>query len=516
MDRDPRIDPRPGDRLDALAEASFTEGNKAEFQFRVMAVCEDHVGYKQYGDGRKWISLSGWVRLMKDAKVLEIAPQPESPPDAEALAKKIEKDMFNRQIALQGPDVFRDFLKSHLAPILTQLGRMQRARDLRETQFGELREKFEAAEVELSETERALLRFEKGVGCVSNVPLRCIPIIQRLILAKQADQVRIAELEEERNRLKKLLDRDHTGMASALNAIHKEVEGYNWIPAGEWGSYNYEEQTEDKLRWEVGNCFEQIKKIATKSLTESGTRAHAAFYPESDKLSAAEAESAKLAARVNELEAVVKRLQSGIGPYADEANWDDKMECGDGDRTSTVHTYGGVRSMFNSNEHGFLHAQAALAPPQVEGSDLMGFSRDNLKSPAARAAYDRQKLPQSPSPIAQRVRTGIRSSQQLAHEFLNVCEKGGMYRPELEFEFHPTRGWRFDVAFVRHKIAVEIQGGVFIQGRHNAPVSFIKEQEKMNAAAVLGWRIIYRTPSNFLEFETLDLVRRAMRGIVGR
>jgi hypothetical protein len=142
------------------------------------------------------------------------------------------------------------------------------------------------------------------------------------------------------------------------------------------------------------------------------------------------------------------------------------------------------------------------------------ITRNNL-APAAREFYDRQKAANkstAPSPIAVRVKKGIKSSKQDAVEFLTVCERAGLPRPELEFYFHPTRKWRFDLAFVREKIAVEIQGGAFIQGAHNSPMSFVKEQEKMNSAAVMGWRIIYRTPSNFLSNETADLIRRAMRG----
>lgn len=36
----------------------------------------------------------------------------------------------------------------------------------------------------------------------------------------------------------------------------------------------------------------------------------------------------------------------------------------------------------------------------------------------------------------------------------------------LEHRFHPVRKWRFDAAFPVRKIAVEIDGGVFVQGRH--------------------------------------------------
>ena len=38
--------------------------------------------------------------------------------------------------------------------------------------------------------------------------------------------------------------------------------------------------------------------------------------------------------------------------------------------------------------------------------------------------------------------------------------------PVPEFRFHPERKWRFDFAWPEHKIAVEQEGGVWIQGRH--------------------------------------------------
>ena len=37
--------------------------------------------------------------------------------------------------------------------------------------------------------------------------------------------------------------------------------------------------------------------------------------------------------------------------------------------------------------------------------------------------------------------------------------------PEREFRFCERR-WRFDFAWPSHKVAVEIDGGIFIHGRH--------------------------------------------------
>lgn len=63
-----------------------------------------------------------------------------------------------------------------------------------------------------------------------------------------------------------------------------------------------------------------------------------------------------------------------------------------------------------------------------------------------------------------------------------------------EYKFHPTRKWRFDFAIPDKKIAIEIEGGIWLIGRHNRPISMIKDFEKYNEAAKLGWRILKYTP----------------------
>ncbi len=103
--------------------------------------------------------------------------------------------------------------------------------------------------------------------------------------------------------LKKLLDRDHTGLAAGLARVRAVIRGWWWIPGGEWGSYEEHERTEEALRGEVGRCFEEVDRLAELALDESGVRAGAAFVPERDKLAAAEAEVACLRAWVKRLQA---------------------------------------------------------------------------------------------------------------------------------------------------------------------------------------------------------------------
>lgn len=81
-----------------------------------------------------------------------------------------------------------------------------------------------------------------------------------------------------------------------------------------------------------------------------------------------------------------------------------------------------------------------------------------------------------------------------------------------EYRFDSFRKWRFDFAFLDGKVALEVQGGLFTGGRHTRGAALLKEQEKLNAAAVQGWRILYCVPQELCMQETVDMIRAALRG----
>lgn len=68
--------------------------------------------------------------------------------------------------------------------------------------------------------------------------------------------------------------------------------------------------------------------------------------------------------------------------------------------------------------------------------------------------------------------------------------------PVTELRFSPPRRWRFDFAWPDKKIAVEIDGGVWIQGRHTRGSGFVKDMEKFNTATLLGWKVLKFTPQD--------------------
>jgi very-short-patch-repair endonuclease len=83
--------------------------------------------------------------------------------------------------------------------------------------------------------------------------------------------------------------------------------------------------------------------------------------------------------------------------------------------------------------------------------------------------------------------------------------------PLTEHRFHPTRKWRFDYAWEGHRVALEVEGGVWVGGRHTSGAGFVKDMEKYNEAACLGWRIIRCQPRELCSSKTVDNIKRAMQ-----
>lgn len=61
---------------------------------------------------------------------------------------------------------------------------------------------------------------------------------------------------------------------------------------------------------------------------------------------------------------------------------------------------------------------------------------------------------------------------------------------QREFRFHPTRRWRFDLAWPDLLVACEIEGGTWNGGRHTRGSGFEGDCEKYNEAALLGWSVL--------------------------
>ena len=105
-------------------------------------------------------------------------------------------------------------------------------------------------------------------------------------------------------------------------------------------------------------------------------------------------------------------------------------------------------------------------------------------------------MPSKKPPIRPRKRSHLEAG------FLRLWDAlaRGRPMPEREFRFAPPRLFRLDFAWPSVRLGVEIEGGIFVRGRHGRPMGITQDCEKYNLAAEAGWRV--------LRYTTLDLKKR--------
>jgi very-short-patch-repair endonuclease len=108
--------------------------------------------------------------------------------------------------------------------------------------------------------------------------------------------------------------------------------------------------------------------------------------------------------------------------------------------------------------------------------------------------------------------------------FALACESIGLPTPEEEFRWHPSRQFRADYCWPEPMLILEVDGGVFGKGKpcplckrrqggaHSSIKDILRDMERANAAAMLGWRFLRVTPDQMNDGTALTLVERALKG----
>lgn len=91
------------------------------------------------------------------------------------------------------------------------------------------------------------------------------------------------------------------------------------------------------------------------------------------------------------------------------------------------------------------------------------------------------------------------------------CRLAALPEPNTEYRFAPPRRWRFDYAWCGPKVALEVEGGVFVAGRHSRGLGMVKDMEKYNTATLYGWRVFRVTPKQVADGSALTLIEQAIK-----
>ena len=91
---------------------------------------------------------------------------------------------------------------------------------------------------------------------------------------------------------------------------------------------------------------------------------------------------------------------------------------------------------------------------------------------------------------AQRIAT---QQSPLEAQFLQLWVMLGGPELEREYRFEPMRRWRADFAHLASRTLLEVEGGLYQQGRHQRLHGYQADCEKYNWATMRDWRVIRLT-----------------------
>ena len=100
---------------------------------------------------------------------------------------------------------------------------------------------------------------------------------------------------------------------------------------------------------------------------------------------------------------------------------------------------------------------------------------------------------------------GIASMKWTPHK--DFWKHRGLPDPVSEYRFAPPRRWRFDFAWVDRMVAVEVEGGLWISGRHNRGAGMLGDMAKYNEATRLGWEVYRFSTQQMPLHETAEFLR---------
>lgn len=95
-------------------------------------------------------------------------------------------------------------------------------------------------------------------------------------------------------------------------------------------------------------------------------------------------------------------------------------------------------------------------------------------------------------------------------DFARQCQALGLPVPVPEYRFHPTRKWRLDYAWPDRRLALEVEGGIWMRGRHTRGSGFRKDMEKYNTLAIAGWRLLRVCPADVTDGTALTWAEQAL------
>lgn len=116
-------------------------------------------------------------------------------------------------------------------------------------------------------------------------------------------------------------------------------------------------------------------------------------------------------------------------------------------------------------------------------------------------AKDVEKLTGKRTSKPKKTTVKVKKTPKGLKHIMSVLDANGI-KYVTEHRFHPVRKWRFDIAIIDKKIAVEYEGLMSSKSRHTTITGYVKDCEKYNNAQILGWCVFRYTAMNYKDIES--------------
>ncbi|ENV34529.1 hypothetical protein L289_2642 [Acinetobacter gerneri DSM 14967 = CIP 107464 = MTCC 9824] len=81
---------------------------------------------------------------------------------------------------------------------------------------------------------------------------------------------------------------------------------------------------------------------------------------------------------------------------------------------------------------------------------------------------------------------------------------------EQEFQFNKGRKWRADFYLVGTNILIEVEGGIWSNGRHTRGKGYLGDMEKYNSATMLGYSVYRYSTEQVKSGKAIEEIRRLL------
>lgn len=92
----------------------------------------------------------------------------------------------------------------------------------------------------------------------------------------------------------------------------------------------------------------------------------------------------------------------------------------------------------------------------------------------------------------------------------NRLQIAGLSGYVREYRFAPPRKFRADFAYVEARLLLEVEGGIYSNGRHTRGSGFAADCEKYNLATLLGFKVLRFTAEMIQSGGAVEAITRAL------